>query len=79
MKALMLSADGFEDLELLVPYHRQKEAGLEVEVASAGKETLKGEHGYRVAVDKSFGEVRPEEYAILFLPGGQSPGESQKK
>lgn len=27
MKALIISADGFEDTELLVPYYRLKEAG----------------------------------------------------
>jgi hypothetical protein len=30
MKALIISADNFEDSELLVPYYRLKEAGVEV-------------------------------------------------
>ena len=34
MKALIISADNFEDSELLVPYYRLKEAGVEVTVAS---------------------------------------------
>ena len=28
MKALIISADNFEDSELLVPYYRLKEAGI---------------------------------------------------
>jgi protease I len=57
MKALIISADNFEDSELLVPYYRFKEAGIEVEVASLGREKLKGKHGYEVAVDKTIAEV----------------------
>lgn len=34
MKVLILSADGFEDLELIYPLHRIKEEGHEVYVAS---------------------------------------------
>jgi len=34
MKALIISADKFEDSELLVPYYRLQEAGIEVVVAS---------------------------------------------
>jgi protease I len=30
VKALIISADNFEDSELLVPYYRFKEAGIEV-------------------------------------------------
>ncbi len=42
MKALMISADNFEDLELLVPYYRLKEAGVKVDVASMKREAIKG-------------------------------------
>ena len=53
MKALIISADKFEDSELLVPYYRLKEAGVEVTVASLSRGTIKGKHGYEVAVDLS--------------------------
>ena len=46
MKALIISADNFEDSELLVPYYRFKEVGIEVEVASFGREKIKGKYGY---------------------------------
>ena len=45
MKALIISADKFEDSELLVPYYRLKEAGLDVAVASMGRGAIKGKHG----------------------------------
>ena len=73
MKALIISADNFEDSELLVPYYRLKEAGIEVAVASLSREAIKGKHGYEVAVDKTLDEVKPDDYAILILPGGAAP------
>jgi len=73
MKALILSADHFEDSELLVPYYRLKEAGVEVVVASLSRGAITGKHGYEVTVDKTLGEVNPDDYAILVLPGGAAP------
>ena len=73
MKALILSADNFEDSELLVPYYRLKEAGVEVVVASLRRGAITGKHGYEVTVDKTFEEINPDDYAILVLPGGAAP------
>lgn len=73
MKALIISADSFEDSELLVPYYRLKEAGVEVKVASLKRGVITGKHGYEVAVDKTLDEVNPDDYAILVLPGGKAP------
>lgn len=79
MKALIVSADNFEDSELLVPYYRLKEAGVEVTVASLSREAIKGKHGYEVAVDKTIDEIRPEEYGMLVLPGGKAPAALRKE
>ncbi len=73
MKALIISADNFEDSELLVPYYRLKEAGIEVTVASLNRGAITGKHGYEVAVDKTLDEIDPDDYAILVLPGGKAP------
>ncbi|MBJ6726171.1 type 1 glutamine amidotransferase domain-containing protein [Geomesophilobacter sediminis] len=72
-KALFLSADNFEDTELLVPYYRLIEAGFSVDVASLNRNPIRGKHGYEVAVDKTFDEINPAEYDILVLPGGKAP------
>ncbi len=79
INALIMSADNFEDTELLVPYYRFKEAGDEVIVASAGRGAIKGKHGYEVAVTKSLDEVNPDDYAILVLPGGAAPAAVRKE
>lgn len=73
MKALILSADNFEDSELLVPYYRLKEADVEVVVASLSRGVITGKHGYEVTVDKTFDEINPDDFAILILPGGSAP------
>jgi protease I len=74
MKILIMSADNFEDTELLVPYYRFKEEGIKVDVASIKKGTIKGKRGYEVAVDKTLKEIDPSEYDALVLPGGKAPG-----
>jgi protease I len=79
MKALMISADSFEDSELLVPYYRLKEAGVEVAVASLSRRAIVGKHGYNVAVDTTLDEVNADDYGILILPGGAAPAVVRKE
>ena len=73
MKALILSANNFEDSELLVPLYRLQEAGYGVEVAAGEHGSISGKHGYEVRVDKTFADVDPADYAVLILPGGKAP------
>ena len=79
MKALIISADNFEDSELLVPYYRLREEGMEVDVASMKKGTIKGKHGYEIGVNKRLQEVDSDEYDILILPGGKAPEAIRKE
>ncbi|MBN2488490.1 MAG: type 1 glutamine amidotransferase [Methanosarcinaceae archaeon] len=73
MKALILSADNFEDQELFYPLNRLKEEKLIVKVASMKKGTIVGEHGYSIKVDTTFDDVVPDGFDILVLPGGKAP------
>jgi len=73
MKALILTADDFEDLECFYPIYRLKEEGFEVKVASPEKKEITGKHGYKLVADMSIDEVKPEEYDVLILPGGRAP------
>ena len=79
MKALFISADNFEDTELLVPFYRLREEGIEVDIASMQKGVIKGKHGYEVAVNKTLDDVKPEDYALLVLPGGKAPETVRKQ
>jgi protease I len=78
MKALIISADNFEDSELLCPYYRLLEEGIPVDVASIDGGSITGKHGYEVKVDKVLGDVNPDAYAILVLPGGKAPATVRK-
>jgi protease I len=73
MKALILSANNFEDTELLVPLYRLQEAGYTVDVASQTRDTISGKHGYEVPVNKVFKDIAPADYGLLILPGGKAP------
>ena len=77
-KALIVSADGFEDTELLVPYYRLMEEGIAVDIASLTQRKIKGTHGYEVNVDITLDDVRPDEYEILVIPGGKAPEELRR-
>ena len=79
MKALIISADNFEDSELLYPYYRLQEEGMDVDIASITKEKIKGKKGYEVEVDKAVGDLDPEEYDLLILPGGKAPARLRKE
>lgn len=79
MKALIISADHFEDTELLVPYYRLKEAGFEMDVASISRGNINGKHGYEVRVDKALRDVHAKDYDLLVLPGGKAPAALRKE
>ncbi|MBF0208026.1 MAG: type 1 glutamine amidotransferase [Oligoflexia bacterium] len=73
MKALIISAEDFEDLELLVPYYRLKEENIETDIASIKKGSITGKHKYEVIANKELKEINPKDYAFLILPGGKAP------
>jgi protease I len=79
MRVLIISADDFEDTELLVPYYRFREEGLDVDVASLKKGKIKGKHGYEVGIDRTLEELRSDDYDLLYLPGGRAPESIRKE
>jgi protease I len=79
VKALIISADNFEDSELLFPYYRLQEENIEVDIASIKKGKIKGKHGYEIDADKDLKEIRPGDYDILILPGGKAPEKIRKE
>jgi protease I len=75
IRALILTADKFEDMELFFPYFRLLEEGIEVDITAPKKGHIEGEHGYGLEINKTFDEIKPENYDILLVPGG-SPTEA---
>jgi len=79
MKVLIISADNFEDTELLVPYYRMLEEGHDVDIASMKKGNIKGKKGYEIEANKELKDVNPEDYDLLILPGGKAPEAVRKE
>jgi protease I len=73
-KALILTADKFEDMELFFPYFRLLEEEIEVDIAAPEKGHIEGEHGYGLEIDKTFEEIQAQNYDILLIPGGSPDG-----
>lgn len=75
MKVACILANGFEDSEFRQPYEALKQAGHAVTIVGLEKgQTLNGDKGRETAtVEKAFGDVNPDEFDALFIPGGFSP------
>ena len=74
-RILILATHGFEQSELEKPRDQLKAAGATVHVVSPEAGEIKGwdhkDWGRPVAVDKTLGSVRAEDYDAIVLPGGQ--------
>ena len=74
-KALVLSADKFEDLELYVPVFRLVEAGWKVDIAAPETGKITGESSwYYIVANKTINEINPDDYDLLVIPGGTPNG-----
>ncbi len=73
-KVAILATHGFEESELFEPKKALEETGAEVHIISPEKGRIKGwNHGNwskEIGVHKSTAEANPEDYDVLFLPGG---------
>ncbi|MBC7371436.1 MAG: type 1 glutamine amidotransferase, partial [Bdellovibrionaceae bacterium] len=73
-RVAIISADGFEQSELLEPKKALELAGAEVQIISIKAGSIKGwdkkDWGQSVDVDALIADVNPEDYDALMLPGG---------
>jgi protease I len=67
--------DDFEDSEFIVPYDRLTEAGHRVTVigTESGKALVGKRHQATVTVESAAGDVEPEDFDAVVIPGGYSP------
>jgi protease I len=73
-KAVVLTADKFEDMEVFFPVFRLLEEGWRVDIAAPEMKEISGENGYVLKPDKTIDEVDPDEYDLLIIPGGAPNG-----
>lgn len=88
-KILMLVGDFVEDYEVMVPFQALWMVGHQVDAVCPGKkagekvrtaihdfegdQTYSEKPGHNFVLNASFGEVRPESYDALVIPGGRAP------
>lgn len=74
-KAVILTADQFEDMEVMYPLFRLQEAGWKVDVAAPNKNPIHGEFGYgELMPDITIDKVDPDKYDLLIITGGSPEG-----
>ncbi len=73
MKILIITAPNYDDTEVLYPYYRLLEAGLEPEVASFDKGMVAGKYHFTIPSNVRLEELELSQYSGLYLPGGSAP------
>lgn len=74
-KAVIITADLFEDMEVMYPLMRLQEAGWQVDIAAPKKTAIHGEFGYaELMPDITIDKVDPSKYDLLVVPGGSPNG-----
>src|SRR5512137_514736 len=72
--ALILVENGYEELELWVPYYRFLEDRLTVQLVGPQAGTIyTGKHGLAARADIAFADARLDDARILLIPGGWAP------
>ncbi|MBP1737511.1 MAG: DJ/YajL/PfpI superfamily protein [Oscillospiraceae bacterium] len=66
----ILLADGFEEIEALVPADLLRRAGLPVQLVGLDRPQVLGAHGISVNADLSLDQVELDKMELLVLPGG---------
>jgi len=79
MKVLIVSADLFEDSELLFPYYRLMEEYIATDIASIKAGAITGKHGYQVDAGLALDQIEAAAYDLLLLPGGKAPATLAKE
>lgn len=71
-KIAVILADGFEEIEAVVPIDVFRRLGIGVVIAGLSK-TVRGSHGIIIQADCLLSELMEPEFDAVFLPGGM-PG-----
>ena len=75
-KALVILADGFEEVEALTPVDFLRRAGVSVTVAGLGSEKIMGSHKIRIHCDCALDTVDTQGWDAVVLPGGMPGSEN---
>ena len=77
-KVIIITANNTEDIEFFYPYYRLSEEGYTVDVVTPDGGKFEAKHGLGLKETKSISDVKPQDYALLYIPGGKAPAELRK-
>lgn len=70
----VLAENLYQELELWYPVLRMREEGATVVIVGTGSaSTYTSKHGYPVSVDAAAGDVSPDDFDAVIVPGGYGP------
>jgi len=69
-RAVIITAQGFQDEEYIYPYYRLLEAGFKVEVATKDAATVFGKFGNPAKATMSTSDLNVDNFDMVYLPGG---------
>jgi deglycase len=72
-RAVVLLAEGFEDLEFHVPLMRLREEGAQVTVAGLTTDEVAGKHGLRATAEVAVDAIDAGAFDAVVVPGGWAP------
>jgi protease I len=70
IRAVILVESGFQDEEFVFPYYRMIEEGWRVDIASPDGAARTGKYGVPARVNRIVGNLAPQEYDAVLIPGG---------
>lgn len=71
----IVTANGFEDSEMMYPFYRLKEAGANVIVCGTGEksEMMRGKHGVEFTIESPVSSLDFDSVHAVVIPGGFAP------
>jgi len=73
MRLIVPLAEGFEEIEAIAVIDILRRANIKVDVVGIEDEIVAGRNSVKVLCDKIIGDVKPDDYDGIVLPGG-NPG-----
>jgi protease I len=73
-RAAVLVEQQYQEMEVWYPIYRLREAGCKVSIVGPESgQTYPSKLGYPAKADRAIGEVNPDDFDILIIPGGFAP------
>jgi protease I len=69
----VLVEQSYQEVEVWYPVYRLREAGARVTIVGPTLGTFPSKCGYPCTADKAIGEVKPEDFDAVVIPGGWAP------